>query len=216
MDYIHCPARLFPHKIHAAAFGNLYLRWFQYLAERLGVQNIAALWGKTFVNVDDQLLRDILSSGWHQVVADKEDQAAKTTPALAAEMLERSRLDISAGQLGELIDMTPPIPQISTRFGEKTVRKEITAYDALHLRFDSLAYLAEGVIEQFGKQGELDVYDLVAADRLASGQLNKGSVAQFIVDFTSEPESPNLFTAGLETEIVRYDEQGSAIGCAGM
>jgi hypothetical protein len=202
MDHRPCSTRLFPHQINTAGFASLYLRWFQYLTERLGVRNIALLWEKTFAKYDDTLLRELLSSGWNVVPADQGEQAAKINPAQTAETLQSAGLHISAVELNELIRNTPPIPQIAARFADKTVQKEITAYDALHLRFDSLAFLAEGLIEQFGKQGELIVYDLVVADRLASAQTEKGSVEQFIVDFTSEPESPNLFTAGLEAEIV--------------
>ena len=80
------------------------------------------------------------------------------------------------------------------------MKREISAYDVLHLRFDGLAYLAETLIDSYGKQGELIVYDLMIAGRLANSKGEKGSVEQFMANFTAKPAKPNLFTAGLEIE----------------
>lgn len=61
---------------------------------------------------------------------------------------------------------------------------------------------AETLIERYGKQGELIVYDLVLAGRLASGKNKTGSIEEFIETFTAEAEKPNLFTTGLEIELI--------------
>lgn len=97
---------------------------------------------------------------------------------------------------------TPPLAQIRRLFSNDTVEKGITAFEALHLRFDSLAHLAEILIKKYGKQGELIVYDIMVEGRLASGQGDTGSVEEFIEDFTTEEETPSLFTAGLQRELI--------------
>jgi hypothetical protein len=91
------------------------------------------------------------------------------------------------------------------------VEKEITAYHALHIRFDGLAYLAESLIEKYGKQGEFIVYDLVREGRLASSQGETCSVEEFIEDFTSESDTPNLFTAGLEFEVISKSDREAVV-----
>ena len=200
MDYIPCRQRSFLYEINRATFYAQYLRWFRYLGERLGLQNTIKLWEDTFAEYDDELLLGILSSEWQTVKSDEAEQVKVSD--FVKEILLTTPLEISEGQVRNIIDHTPPIGQISDHFSDETVVKQISAYDALHLRFDGLAYLAEAMIERFGKQGELIVYDLTVEERLASGQGAKGSVEQFIANFTAEPKIPNLFTAGLETRLI--------------
>lgn len=202
MDYIPCRERTFLYEINRATFYSSYLRWFRHLSERLGLQNTVTLWENTFAKYDDELLLAILSSGWQTVKSDDAENVSDKIRQFVREMRLTTSLEISDAKVRIIIDNTPPIAQISDHFSGKTVAKKISAYDALHLRFDGLAYLAEAMIEKFGKQGELIVYDLMVEGRLASGQGGKGSVEQFIANFTAESEIPNLFTAGLETRLI--------------
>jgi hypothetical protein len=48
----------------------------------------------------------------------------------------------------------------------------------------------------------LIVYDLLTEERLASSQGEVGSVEDFIASFTSASDTPNLFAAGLEMEVI--------------
>jgi hypothetical protein len=168
----------------------------------LGLDNTLTIWEKTFAEYDDKLLLSILSSGWRTAESDADDQISAKINNFVAEMLGTTHLKLADSGVRKLIDKTPPISQISHHFTNKTVVKEISAYDALHLRFDGLAYLAEALIEKFSKQGELIVYDLMVEDRLEFGQDEKGSVEQFIANFSAESKTPNLFTAGLETRLI--------------
>ena len=101
----------------------------------------------------------------------------------------------------------PPIHQVRQIFSSPNVWKEITTYEALHLRSDGLALLTEALIRFHGKQGELIAYDLLREGRVKAMEGKTGSVAAFISDFTSEPEEANIFTAGLEIESVHVSER---------
>jgi hypothetical protein len=202
MDYIPCCERSFPYKINRATFYATYLRWLQHLSERLGFEHTLTIWEKTFAEYDEKLLLKVLSSGWRTDESDADHQVSAKINDWVAKMLLTTSLNLSDFEARNIIDKTPPISQISDHFADKTVVKEISAYDALLLRFDGLAYLAAALIDKFRKQGELIVYDLLVAERVEIGQGETGSVEQFIANFTAESEIPNLFTAGLETKLI--------------
>ena len=50
-------------------------------------------------------------------------------------------------------------------------------------------------------------YDVLREERIRAGRGKTGGIADFIADFTSEPEEANLFTAGLEIERVHASER---------
>lgn len=188
MASIPCSQRTFLYRIDLSVFCASYLRWFNHLNERVGAQNRLAVWKRAFAHHDDPLLEKILSAEWHRVPAAE----ATLDDGLASVPLKTRKI----------IEGTPPIAQIKRHFPRETVERNITAYEVLHLRFDGLARLAETLIELFGKQGELIVYDLMVESRLTSAK-DRGTVEEFIEDFTAPPAMPNLFTAGLETELIR-------------
>ena len=201
MDYIPCPKRRFPYRINFLTLYTSYLRWLRHLMERLGEQNTLLLWKETFADYDDQVLLSILSSGWHEVETDEIHPIEATAEAWINEFLSSSGFELSNAEVRNIIENTPPITQIKQLFSSKTVEKEISAFDALHIRFDGCACLAEALIDKYGKQGELIVYDLMTEGRLASSKGETGSVEAFIESFTSDSDTPNLFTAGLEKKI---------------
>jgi hypothetical protein len=202
IDHIPCPKRRFPYRISFLTFYASYLRWLKHLMERLGDQSILLLWKETFTDYDDQILLNILSSGWHEVETDETHQVEATAEAWIDDFLSSSGFELSSAEVRNIIENTPPITQIKQLFSIKTVEKEISAYDALHIRFDGFACLAEALIDKYGKQGELIIYDLMTEGRLASGQGETGSVEEFIESFTSASDTPNLFTTGLEIEVI--------------
>lgn len=209
MNYIPCPERLFPFKIHAANFHSTYVRWLNHLGERLGCQNIFALWKETFAEYDPALLMSILSTGWRK--SGSETSPEENIHQLISEAVSATQLEGHAIEAIKLIENTPPIPQVNLQFSNHPMVKEISAYAVLHLRFDALACLAEKLIETYGKQGELIVYDLMVEGRLAAAKGQTGSVAEFIEDFTDFTGAPNLFSAGLQTEVIRKSDREAVL-----
>jgi hypothetical protein len=206
-----CPKRTFPFKINILSFYQPYLRWLKHLSERLGYQNTRSIWTMAFEDYDDRLLLGILSPEWHKVTCDGVDQVEDNLNQLLSEFFPITNPSLSSADARIIIEDTPPISQIKQLFSFETVEKEITAYDGLHLRFDGLACLAESIIEMYGKQGELIVYDLMIEGRLAAGKEGRGSVEEFIEHFTAKPVRPDLFSAGLEIEIISQSQREAVV-----
>ena len=202
-----CRERTFAYQIDMSTFYPQYLRWFRHLGERLGIENTLSVWENAFVDYDDEYLMGVLSSGWCQVASNKSNGVMDKIKDLITELISTTNLKLSVKEVRNIIENTPPIYQIKHHFSTNSVGKEVSAYDVLHLRFDGLAYLAEALIEAYGKQGELVIYDLMVEDRMANSQGEKGSVEQFITNFTAKPDKPNLFTAGLEIEHIRESKR---------
>ena len=201
MNYIPCRERLFPFRINVATFYLPYLRWLRHLGERLGIQNALSVWGNAFAKYDEALLIQILSSEWHTVISNETNPEDSINTSIVEIFPATPQILLNA-QVRGVIENTPPISQIRRLFSSNTMEKEITAFDALHLRFDGLACLAESLIDVYGKQGEFIVYDLMAEARLAFGKGETGSVEEFIDGFSAESDSPDLFSAGLQSELI--------------
>jgi len=198
-----CQARSFLYRLDLVSFYTAYLRWLSHLSARLGVETTHRIWKDAFAGYDDSLLMSILSSGWQQAPSPGAGETAACLDARLAEFFPAADWEPSRAEAKSLIEAAPPVAQILKLFSHAAVEKEISAYAALHLRFDGLARLAGQLIAQHGKQGELIVYDLMTASRLAANKGVTGSVEAFIADFIAEPQTPNLFSAGLDFQVVR-------------
>lgn len=209
MSGIPCPQRTFPLKLVSwlPARYVSYLRWLRHLVERLGPGHVLALWQEVFETYHDDLLRGILTTGWNEVAQDEAIDVEAAIAALPARFFPVARAGIGKEKARQLVEQMPPISQIRRSFASFNVWRETTAYEAIHLGRDGLARLAEAVIRSFGKQGELIVYDVLREERVAAAGGKTGSVAEFIADFVREPESASLFTAGLDSEILRVSTQ---------
>ena len=207
MDYTPCSQRRFPYRINFVTFYSTYLHWLRHLVERIGYQQARSVWDSAFAAYDDQTLISILSSGWQEV------ETGETTPleTQAINLIEETFPLPDSGLLKaivkNIIETTPPVAQIKQLFTVHTVEKEISAYNALHIRFDGMACLAESLIDKFGKEGEFIVYDLITDGRLAAVHGKTSSVEEFIEDFTTQPDTSDLFTAGLEIELISKSER---------
>jgi hypothetical protein len=117
---------------------------------------------------------------------------------------------VSREEARELVENTPPFRQIRQRFSTLDLRRETTTYEGLHLFFDGLALLAETLIERLGKQGEFIAYDATLA-QWTKRQRRTQSVEEFmsgrLARFSSPPDEPDMFTAGLQVELVRGSTQ---------
>jgi hypothetical protein len=202
MTYIPSRERTFPFRLDILACHRAYIRWLRHLGERLGYENTLSVWQKAFGDYQDRFLMEILSGEWQKVDSDDADKLEDKLDRLFAEFFPITYSVFSSVAARKIIENTPPIPHIRKRFSLDPMGKQISAFEALHLRFDGLACLAETLIEMYAKQGELIVYDLILESRLEVGKDKRGSVEEFIEDFTAKPATPDLFTAGLEIEIV--------------
>ncbi len=211
MDATPCARRTFPYKLNLLTLYTGYLRWLKYLDERIGVENTLSLWRETFHGYDDTYIVKVLSSGWHQDAAGEASRTEEKLDEQISAVFPHSWQGTAKADIKTIIENTPPIAQIERLFASSTMQKEISAYDALHIRFDGMACLAESIIRKYGKQGELIVYDMVIEDRLAHSKNMAGSVTEFMQNFTAMPSTPSLFTAGLQTEIIHQSQREAVL-----
>jgi hypothetical protein len=211
MSYTPCRDRTFP--LHLAQeceyhyFG--YLHWLKHLLERLGRECTLAVWRAAFAHFDAASLSDILSAGWEPTDEDEGASADDVIASLLSEVFPLPVQGVSPEEARDIIDGTPPFPQIRQRFSDLNVKRETSTYDALHVFRDGLALLAETLLDQHGKQGEFIAYDAMLAELAAAG-IPGQEVADFMTRrqarFSSEPDEADMFTAGLEVEFIRGSE----------
>ena len=211
MDYIPCKDRVFPLWLapEYAEFYSTYLYWFKHLLERLGHQPTLKIWQTALHDYDEQLLKEILSTGWQEVEDEDSFDAQAEIDAALSEIFPGAVEGVSGEAARQIIDSTPPFAQINERFPSLDVMREISTYQALHLLFDGLALLTETLIDLHGKQGELIAYDAMMA-RWAERQPITVPVSKFMAQratrFSTEPDEADMFSAGLEVEFVRASE----------
>ena len=185
----------------------VYLVWLRHLLERLGRDNTLSIWQGVYQDYDDEMLFNILRAGWVVDAQDDGKDLEERTAALFSRYFPVSIEGVSRASARQLIENMPPINQIKQTFATPGVWKSMTAYEALHLRFDALALLAEMLLRLYGKQGELIAYDILHEERVITGGGRIGSVADFISDMITPPREATLLTAGLKMEIVHATER---------
>jgi hypothetical protein len=193
-----CQDRFFFYRINKYSFYEQFFRWLRHLSERIGKEKTLEIWEGSFVDYNKTYLLGILADDWQET----EPLETIDINQILTEFFPGEKSIFPAQQALDLVESTPPITQIDLLFGEMTVNKMISTYDALHLRFDSLATIAETILDSLKKEGELIIYDLMVESRLSASQGVTGSIEKFIEGFLAEPESPTIFTAGLEYEVI--------------
>lgn len=204
-----CSKRVFPLRLAAwlpACFSS-YLHWLRHLLERLGHDCTLSVWQDVYQCYDEDLMLQILSTGWNEVAQDESADVEESIGELIPRVFPQSIEGVSREKARQFVQKMPFIGQVERTLPSLNVWRESTAYEALHLRWDGLARLAEALLRFHGKQGELIAYDVLREERIRAGGGKTGSVADFVADFTSEPEEANLFTAGLEIERVHASER---------
>ena len=166
MEIFPCQNRTFLFTINKNSFYGQFFRCLRHLTERIGKEKTLEIWESSFADYDNSYLMEILAGDWLET----EPVDGKNIDQILTEFFPDEKSSFPAQQALDLVNSTPPIAQFDLIFNQKTVNKMISAYDALHLRFDSLAAIAETLLETMKKEGVLIVYDLMVESRLASSQ----------------------------------------------
>lgn len=186
-----------------------YLHWLKHLLERLGREHALTLWQDAFREYDEQLLLQILATGWQEVEESEAQDVEKQVADLLAELFPSPVEGISSEQAQEILETTPPFRQIRQHLPSPNVKRASTTYEALHLFRDAVAQLAEALIDRYGKQGELLAYDTILEEWPRDPE-PKVSVEDFMsrrkIRFSTEPDEPDMFSAGLQVEFVHASE----------
>jgi hypothetical protein len=177
------------------------------LLERLGRDCTLSLWQEVCQDYEEELLLQILRTGWKAVAPDAVTDVEESIAESLATFFPIAIEGISKEEARRLVEKMPPINQARRISPSLNVWKEATAYEALHLSFDGLALLTEALLRCHGKQGELIAYDVLREERKRSAGGKTGSVAEFLSDLISEPEEATLFTAGLQMDVLSASER---------
>lgn len=210
MNYLPCRKRKFKMLLAGAFAGSYkrYIHFLKHLLQRLGYEPTLILWEKSFNNYNDKLLRKILSTGWTKFKEDKTEDIVKEISKSFEEQFKTPIEGMSAREARQIIEKTPPISQTREHFDSLYVARNTTTYEALHIVVDALAILIESLLQIFGKEGELIAYDFLRADRASVAQGKPTSFKQFVSEKIAliQPAKPNIFTAGLDIEIVQVSD----------
>jgi hypothetical protein len=205
MEYIPCPERVFALKLpptYVRMFTS-YAHWLKHLLERLGRGPALEVWQRAFRDGGDALLEEILGAGWEALDDDEVDALAQGA-SVVDELFTTAVEGVSAEEAKRILAQSPPILQIGQRLPSLNAVRETTAYEALHVVLGQMALLAEALIELHGKEGELIAYDILSRQRTRG--LETVGVAEFLGSFTEESPEPDIFSAGLESKLVRAGE----------
>lgn len=211
MSYMPCPERTFSLRLAREYEYHFWysLHWLKHLLERLGRGATLALYAGAFLDYDEELLVQILSSGWEAVESDAEEDVEGQIADHLRELFPQPVEGISGQEARDLLEDMPPFRQIRRYLPDLNVKRESTTYEALHLFRDGLALLAENLTGSYGKQGELLLYDTMLAE-LSGEPEPRMSAREYMLKrqarFTSEPDEPDMHSAGLEVEFVRGSE----------
>ena len=184
-----------------------YLLWLKTLLERLGREATLALWNETFHDYDETYLLEILASGWEP--ADEAEDVETSLAESLAELFAVPVQGVSAEQAQALLDNSPPFRQIRQHLPTLNLKRQSTTYEALHLFCDARAYLTEALLDRYGKQGELIAYDAMLEEWPRGPEPRMRAedyMARRAARFSAPPEEPDMFSAGLEVELVRASE----------
>lgn len=210
MTYIPCSKRTFTLQLANPFVRNhkVYAYFLKFLLQRLGYDATIALWQNALKDYDDTFLQKILSAGWTRTEDAKTESIEKEVTSAFEEHFKSPVEGVSAEQARNLIERTPPIPQIREIFPTQNVVRSTTTYEAVHIAYDALAILVESLLDSYGKEGELITYDFLSAYRVSIVQGKSVSIRQFAkecIAFIKSPE-PNIFTAGQDVEIVKTSD----------
>ncbi len=213
MSYKPCHERVFPLELAPwlVYFYGEYLRWLKHLLERLGREPTLAVWQHAHRGDDDELLAQILSAEWSEVTGDDAVDMDDEINGLLSRLFPSPVEGVSSEEARQIIERTMSFRQIKQRLPSLNVTRQTSTYEALHLFFNGLALLAESLIERHGKQGELIAYDAVL-DKFTEedDEKDERSVVEFMSSrlsrFSSEPDEADMYTAGLEVQLIRGSE----------
>jgi hypothetical protein len=182
------------------------LHWLESMLERLGKDATVAVWKAAFTATEDELLQKILASEWVPYPA--EETPRQTADGLLDKFFASPVEGITKAEARRLVEMDPCIRMPRERFESLRVQREVTSYETCHLRFDGAARIAEEMLRQLGKEGELVAYDIVRAWRVERSPTEQQETAEILQEWAEFPATKerNMFTAGLDVVLVKSTE----------
>lgn len=184
-----------------------YLQTLRTLVERLGHDNTMAIWESAFKNYEDRFLAEILSSDWQGNTAGQVDYSDEDIEEHLETYFPQSIEGLTKRAARELVESTPPIPQMRHQYPSLNVWRNITAYEYHHMRYHGMALLFEAMIKLHNKEGELIAYDLALEMKLEGA--TQREVPEFMTSMGSflKPDQPTIFDAALDVEFLNTSDK---------
>jgi hypothetical protein len=202
MTYTPCRDRRFTLKLSDVAMAAQmnYAFWLKHLVERLGAELVRRLWQEAFSSYDSDYTASVLASGW---VPSETQEAERQFPGIGFIFGESAGIGDDALSLSDaetLIERTPPLPHLREQHADLSLERETSTFESLHLYMHGIALLAEVLLDELGKQGELIAYDILSAGRSGMARRMGGTVEDYIQQMEGSFEEPGVYSAGLEVE----------------
>lgn len=181
------------------------LNWLESMLYRLGRETTLSLWRQAFRVPDDGLTAEILSGDWEPYEDDGERLGR--FDGMIESRFTKPVEGVSKTEARDLVMMDTGVRLPMETYPTLTVTKNVTTYNALHLRMDGIARLSASMRHHMGKEGELVAYDILRESRIAGARAegqNK-SAAELLQEwagFATSKES-NIFTAGQNVELIK-------------
>ena len=134
MSYTPCRDRIFPFRLDLFGLYEKNIQRLIRLSERLGPDSVLSAWENSLHKCGQDLTSNILDGAWQLIPQTRQEDPETRVDALFSSLPHQ----IPEEKARKLIGATPPIPQFRERFPDFLIEKELTAYQALYLRFDGL------------------------------------------------------------------------------
>jgi hypothetical protein len=181
------------------------LSWLESMLYRLGKEVTLAIWTEAFRVPDDGSMRTTLAEGWEPYEDD--DGQLHWIDRMIESLFASPVEGVTKAKAHGLVMMEPGIRLSMERHPKLTVKKNVTTYDALHIRLDGMARLAATLQEHLGKEGELIAYDMIRESRIARARAAgpKREPADVLKEWAAfaKAKEPNIFNAGQNVELIK-------------
>jgi len=180
------------------------LRWLEGMLHRLGRDTTLTLWHEAFRIPDDGLTAAILAKPWTPY--EDRDEETKRLDERIESCFSAPVEGVSRTQAHDLALMAANLRLPVDKLPSLNVRRPISAYEAVHLRFDGEARIAEAMKSRLGKEGELLAYDICRALRVEGASVRAGKVtaADVLKEWADvAPTEESIFSAGLTAVLIK-------------
>ena len=186
----------------AAGLGT-YAVLYRELLERVGEAETHALWD-VLPEEPDELAREILTLTPERGIGTTDPRSIERH---VRDIFSSAVRGIDADTAARFLRSRPPFLFIERTWPALAGTLCLTTYEALHLFRDALARITEEAIRVFGHSGQLMVYDALSPDPEDFTPL---SADEFMEarreDYVSPPQEETIFSAGLDTRLIRADQ----------
>ena len=177
---------------------------YRHLIERVGIDAANASW-EALPSDPDPLTREILALD-ARPEPEESSEAGLMEPV--REVFSAPVRGITAENATRFLRSKPPFSFIDAAVPAIQGVFAVTTVQYLHLFKDALARVAEGAVSAYGRAGGLMIYDALLSDWDSVDPISADEFMRTRLErYRNPPETPDIFSAGLDIELVRGDRR---------